>query len=105
MNKHNILFIGLDTDKVSTEVAYIEDDRGAFPIHHGKIPSTKTAIKKLIRRFESKYPKAILHFAYEAGPCGYWIYRFINEILDIQYLVLKNVPFNLQIKVGVPLRI
>jgi len=31
MIKHNILFIGLDTHKVSTEVAHIEDQRGAKP--------------------------------------------------------------------------
>ncbi|WP_219621790.1 hypothetical protein, partial [Shewanella sp. GutDb-MelDb] len=29
MNKHNILFIGLDTHKEFVEVAYIEDQRGA----------------------------------------------------------------------------
>ncbi len=28
MYKHNILFIGLDTHKISTEVAHIEDQRG-----------------------------------------------------------------------------
>jgi hypothetical protein len=36
MTKHNILFIGLDTHKVFTEVAYIEDQRGAKSIHLGK---------------------------------------------------------------------
>ncbi|MCL1059027.1 hypothetical protein L2729_13680 [Shewanella gelidimarina] len=29
MNKHNILFIGLDTHKEFVEVTYIEDQRGA----------------------------------------------------------------------------
>ena len=32
MYEHNILFIGLDTHKVSTEVAHVEDQRGAKPI-------------------------------------------------------------------------
>ena len=64
MNKHNILFIGFDTHKVFTEVAYIEDQRGAKPVHYGRIPSTKGAIKKLVRQFESKYPQATLHFVY-----------------------------------------
>ena len=44
MIKHNILFIGLDTHKVSTEAAFIEDQRGAKPVHHGKIKTTKAAI-------------------------------------------------------------
>ncbi|GAW98006.1 hypothetical protein MTCD1_03664 [Colwellia marinimaniae] len=49
MYKHNILFIGLDTHKVSTEVAYIEDHCGAKPVHYGKIKTTKAAITKLAR--------------------------------------------------------
>ncbi|CAA6814361.1 MAG: Mobile element protein [uncultured Thiotrichaceae bacterium] len=60
MSKHNILFIGLDTHKAFTEVAYIEDQRGADPVHFGRISSTKAAIKKQVRHFESKYPKPAL---------------------------------------------
>lgn len=56
MSKHNIFFIGLDTHKVFTEVAYIEDQRGAQPIHHGRIPTDKKSVKTLVRKFESKYP-------------------------------------------------
>jgi hypothetical protein len=41
MSKHNILFIGLDTHKTFTEVAYIEDQRGAKPIHLGRILKQK----------------------------------------------------------------
>ena len=36
MTKHSILFIGLDTHKTFTEVADIEDQHGAKPIHLGK---------------------------------------------------------------------
>jgi hypothetical protein len=32
MSKHSIIYIGLDTHKVSTEVAHIEDHRGAKKI-------------------------------------------------------------------------
>ena len=90
MIKHNILFIGLDTHKEFNEVAYIEDQRGAQPIHHGRIPSSKVAIKKLIRQFESKYPSATLHFVYEAGPCGYWIYRLITSLGHCCYVVAPS---------------
>ncbi len=90
MNKHTILFIGLDTHKVFTEVAYIEDQRGAKGVHFGRITSTKAAIKKLIRQFESKYPQATLHFVYEAGPCGYWIYRLITSLGHCCYVVAPS---------------
>ena len=90
MNKHNILFIGLDTHKEFNDVAYIEDQRGAQPIHLGRIPSAKQSIKKLVRQFESKYPNATLHFVYEAGPCGYWIYRLITSLGHCCYVVAPS---------------
>ena len=67
MIEHSIIFIGLDTHKEFIEVAYIEDQRGAAPIHFGRISSAKISIKKLARQFQSKYPSATLHFVYEAG--------------------------------------
>lgn len=90
MYKHNILFIGLDTHKVSTEVAHIEDQRGAKPVHQGKIKTTKAAITKLARQYQSKYPQATLHFVYEAGPCGYWIYRLLTSLGHCCYVVAPS---------------
>lgn len=90
MNKHSILFIGLDTHKEFNEVAYIEDHRGAQPVHFGRTPSSKLAVKKLVRHFESKYPDATLHFVYEAGPCGYWIYRLITSLGHCCYVVAPS---------------
>lgn len=90
MSKHSILFIGLDTHKEFVEVAYIEDQRGAKPVHLGRQPCSKVAIKKLARQFESKYPEATLHFVYEAGPCGYWIYRLLTSLGHCCYVVAPS---------------
>ena len=90
MNKHNILFIGLDTHKEFHEVAYIEEQRGASVVYYGRISSSKISIKKLVRQFESKYPEATLHFVYEAGPCGYWIYRLITSLGHCCYVVAPS---------------
>ncbi|KGJ87816.1 IS110 family transposase [Colwellia psychrerythraea] len=90
MYKYNILFIGLDTHKVSTEVAHVEDQRGAKPVHYGKIKTTKAAITKLARQYQSKYPQATLHFVYEAGPCGYWIYRLLTSLSHCCYVVAPS---------------
>jgi transposase len=90
MIKHNILFIGLDTHKTFTEVAYIEDQRGAKSTHLGKILSNKTAFKKLARQLQSKYPDATLHFVYEAGPCGYWIYRLLTSLNHCCYVIAPS---------------
>ena len=82
MNKHSMIFIGLDMHKEFHEVAYCEEQRGASAVHYGRIPSSKVSVKKLIRQFESKYPGATIHVVYEAGPCGYWIYRLITPLLN-----------------------
>jgi len=56
---------------VSTEVAHIEEQHGAKPVHYGKVKTTKAAITKWARQYQSKYPQATLHFVYEADPCGF----------------------------------
>jgi transposase len=90
MNKHTMLFIALDTHKEFHEVAYCEPHRDSAPVHLGRIPSSKLRLKKLVRHFESKYPQATLHFVYEAGPCGYWIYRLITSLGHACYVVAPS---------------
>ena len=70
MNKHSMIFIGLDTHKEFHEVAYCEEQRGASAVHYGRIPSSKVSVKKLIRQFESKYPSAAIHVVYELNMTG-----------------------------------
>ncbi len=90
MSKDTLLFIGLDTHKESTEVAYTQDGREQTCQHYGKIPTTKQAIAKLARTFVSKYPGATLHFVYEAGPCGYWVYRLLTSLGHCCYVVAPS---------------
>ncbi len=67
MSKDTLLFIGLDTHKESTEVAYVDDHRGSPCQHYGKISTTKSALLKLDRQLVSQHPDVTLHFVYEAG--------------------------------------
>ncbi len=90
MSHSNIVFIGLDTHKENSEVAFAKDINRSPVEHWGRVPSTKTGIKKLVRTFESKYPGATLHFVYEAGPCGYWIYRLITSLGHCCYVVAPS---------------
>jgi len=90
MNKHSILFIGLDTHKELSQVATLEDGRGVTPQIYGKIPSTKQSFIKLVRKLQSQYPKATLHFVYEAGPCGYWVYRLLTSLGHCCYVVAPS---------------
>ena len=90
MTKDTLLFIGLDTHKESTEVAYVDDERTSCCAHYGKISTTKPALVKLVRQFVSKYPGVTLHFVYEAGPCGYWIYRLLTRLGHCCYVVAPS---------------
>lgn len=90
MNNCNIVFLGLDTHKETTDVAYMRDGRDEKPQHIGKIPSTKQGFTKLARQMSSKFPNATLHFVYEAGPCGYWIYRLLTSLGHLCYVVAPS---------------
>ena len=90
MSKDSIIFIGLDTHKSFIQVAVLQGQRGAQPQHLGRIKSNKSALVKLALQLQSKYPKATLHFVYEAGPCGYWTYRLLTSIGHCCYVVAPS---------------
>ena len=87
MSDDNIVFIGLDTHKKFHHVAYLLDGRGHTPVDYGRIAGSKTALTQLLRKLQSKYPNATLHVVYEAGPCGFWIYRHITSLGHCCYVV------------------
>ncbi len=90
MNYDNIIFIGLDTHKSFIQVAVLQGKRGAKPEHLGRIKSNKSALIKLAQQLQSKYPKATLHFVYEAGPCGYWTYRLLTSLGHCCYVIAPS---------------
>jgi transposase len=71
------LYVGLDVHKEAIAVAYAPEDRGAEVVSLGTIGTRQYDIDKLIRKLQSK--GAALVFAYEAGPCGYWLYRYLTR--------------------------
>lgn len=75
--KKSIMYVGLDVHKNSIEVAFADGGRQGEVRSYGKIDGNLTALDKVIRKLESKGSE--LHFAYEAGPCGYEIYRHLSR--------------------------
>jgi transposase len=90
MNNDTIIFIGMDTHKVFTEIAYSEYQRESTIEHFGRIKTTKPAIKKFAKQMQSKYSNATLHFVYEAGPCGYWVYRLLTSLGHCCFVVAPS---------------
>jgi transposase len=73
----NILFIGLDVHKDSIAVAYVAYDHGAEVTYLGTIGTRQTDLDQLVRKLQSKAKQLV--FVYEAGPCGYWLYRYLTK--------------------------
>ena len=71
------LYVGLDVHKDSIAVAYAPEERGTEVVSLGAIGTRQCDIDKLIRKLQSK--GATLVFVYEAGPCGYWLYRYLTR--------------------------
>ena len=77
MAKDSTLFVGLDVHKETIAVAYVGEEREAEVLSLGTIGTRQKDIDALVRKLQSKGKP--LHFVYEAGPCGYWLYRYLTK--------------------------
>ena len=75
--KKSSMYVGLDVHKSSIEVAIAESGRRNEVRSYGRIDGSLAALDKVIRKLESK--GSTLFFVYEAGPCGYEIYRHLSN--------------------------
>jgi transposase len=77
MSQSRTRFIGMDVHKESIAVAYVAQDHGAEVTYLGAIGTRQCDIDQLIRKMQSKAKHLV--FVYEAGPCGYWLYRYLTK--------------------------
>ena len=73
-----VAYVGLDVHKETIVVALAHPGREE-PVYWGEIAHKRQAVRKLIDRLSKEYGGQLLQFCYEAGPCGYGVYR---QILD-----------------------
>lgn len=78
MNEFSI-FVGLDVHKDTIDIALVEGDRKSAVRFYGTIGGDLADLEKAIRKVKKAHPLATFHFVYEAGPCGYGIYRYLTK--------------------------
>ncbi len=85
------LFVGMDVHKDSISVAYCLGHESNPPHFVGKIGTRKADIEKMVRRLQSQASHLV--FAYEAGPCGYVLYRhFTSKGLECRVIAPSLIP-------------
>jgi len=77
MSESSTIFVGLDQHKESITVSYVGADRSLEPICLGPIGTRTSDVDAMVRKLQSKGKKLV--FAYEAGPCGYGLYRHLTR--------------------------
>ncbi len=69
-------YVGLDVHKDTIAVAVALPGRGE-PVYRGEIAHRRGSLRRLMSRLSPQ--GEVLSFCYEAGPCGYGVYREITQ--------------------------
>jgi transposase len=88
MPQSGMLYVGLDVHKESIAVAYVAREHGAEVTSLGTIGTRQCDIDHLIRKLQSKAKHLV--FVYEAGPCGYWLYRYLTKKGHVCWVVAPS---------------
>jgi transposase len=75
MEQSTTTYVAMDTHKSAISIAIAEDGRRGEVRFVGEIANRPEAVATMIERLAAKHGK--LAFCYEAGPCGYGLYRQI----------------------------
>ena len=88
MKQSSTLDIGCDVHKESMAVAYVAKEHHTEVISIGNSGTRQCDIDQLIRKMQSK--SSHLVFVYEAGPCGYWLYRYLTKKGHVCWVVAPS---------------
>lgn len=85
-------YVGLDVHKETIAISVAESGRQE-PSYEGEIANTPKRVERKIQQLSERYGGGLLHFVYEAGPCGYGLYRqLLASGHDVQVVAPSRVP-------------
>ncbi|MDJ0861504.1 MAG: IS110 family transposase [Gammaproteobacteria bacterium] len=85
-------YVGLDVHKETIAVAVAEPGR-AEPVYRGEIANRPKSVEKWLSKLSQSYDGGLLAFCYEAGPCGYGLYRqILASGHDCQVVAPSRIP-------------
>jgi transposase len=81
-------YVGMDVHQESMAVAYVARDHDAQGMYLGTIGTRQADIDQLIRQLHAKAKHLV--FGYEAGPCGYWLSRYLSKQGSVCWVVAPS---------------
>lgn len=93
--EHTTTDVAFDNSKDTLAVAIADGGLRGEVRFWGTIPNQPEAVRKLVTKLAAKHP--VLSFCYEAGPCGYGLYR---QILALGHPCLVVAPSLIPTKPG-----
>lgn len=85
-------YVGLDVHKDTIAVAVAPAGRES-PTSYGELANTPKAIGKLAEKLVRSYGGEVIQFCYEAGPCGYEVYRQLKGLgFDCAVVAPSRIP-------------